>query len=356
MLVAFDTNGLYTTQAGVARYLRGALKGFHQLGRPNFDLFELAWPVENFEYRQPQRALKTAYRELFWAKWVAPRILRRKRPDLLHSNGACLVEPPAGMKHVVSIMDAAFLRQPDRFRKWHGMSWKRSLRHLPGAERILCISQFTADELVQLLGLPPSKMEVVYLGSEFHPDEPAPEEKAPDFKVPSEFYLFVGSLEPGKNLALLKEVYLLAQKERKQLPPLLILGARWEGVANEGPPPRDWHYLGRQPDSVLVYLYKRALALVFPSKYEGFGLPLVEAMSLGCPVICSKVASLPEVGGDAVFYAEMNPSGYLEALTEMAGCSGPRDEFRARGKKQALKFSWKRCAEQLVEVYQSVLK
>src|SRR5205823_6706332 len=118
--------------------------------------------------------------------------------------------------------------------------------------------------------------------------------------------------EPGKNLALLKETYLLAAAKGIDLPPLLIIGARWEGVAREGRPPKNWHYLGHQSDEVLAWFYDHALALLFPSKYEGFGFPVLEAMSRGCPVVCSKVASIPEVGGDAAWYAGMDATSYLE--------------------------------------------
>ena len=122
MRVAIDTNGLYTTQAGVARYIRGLLRGLRQLRPSDCDYYELAWEVENFAYRQPQRALKTAYRELFWARAVAPAILKSRRTDLLHSTVNCLITPARGMKHVVSIMDLAFLRHPERFRRWQRWS------------------------------------------------------------------------------------------------------------------------------------------------------------------------------------------------------------------------------------------
>jgi alpha-1,3-rhamnosyl/mannosyltransferase len=223
------------------------------------------------------------------------------------------------------------------------------------ADRIICVSRFTAQEAMSLLGVATSKLEVVHNGCDFHPSETPPKEQAPDFQVPERFYLFVGSLEPGKNLALLKKVYSLADEARRRLPALLIAGARWLGVAGEGTPPPGWRYLGRPPDDVLVYLYRRALALVFPSKYEGFGLPVAEAMSLGCPVICSRTASLPEVGGNAVCYAEMDPASYLGAMERVAQDGSFRRELQERGLGQAAQFSWRRCASETVRVYQSTL-
>lgn len=353
--IGIDTNALYVTQAGTARYIRGLIKGLNQIAAPDVEVLPIAWEVENFQYRQPQRALKTFYRELIWAKFHAPRLLKKNKIQLLHSPAGPLIYPPQGVKEVATLLDLAILRHPERFRPWHRISTRQRLQHLHQADRIICISRFTADEAMALLNLPAAKLAVIHCGCDFHPDEPPPPEAKPGFNVPAEFFLFVGSLEPGKNLALLKETYALAEAEKRVLPPLLIVGARWEGVGNEGAPPKDWHYLGRQSDDVLVHLYRRALALVFPSKYEGFGLPVAEAMALGCPVICSPVASLPEVGGDAAMFADMTPAAYLQAMLRLSLNAGLRVELVEKGFAQAAKFSWKKCAGEVLEVYRSVL-
>jgi glycosyltransferase involved in cell wall biosynthesis len=353
--VGIDTNALYVTQAGTARYIHGLIKGLNQIAAPDVEVFPIAWQVENLQYRQPQRALKTFYRELIWARFNAPRLVEKNHIQLLHAAAGPLIHPPRGIKEVATLLDLAILRHPERFRPWHRASARRRLQNLHRADRIICISRFTADEAMALLDLPAAKLAVIHCGSDFHPDEPPPPEAKPSFDVPAGFFLFVGSLEPGKNLALLKEVYALAEAEKRALPPLLIVGARWEGVGNEGAPPKDWHYLGHLPDAVLVYLYRRALALLFPSKYEGFGLPVTEAMALGCPVICSPVASLPEVGGDAAMFTDMTPADYLKAMQRLSHETGLRDELIGKGLVQAAKFSWKKCAGDVLDVYRSVL-
>lgn len=354
-LIGIDTNGLYTTQAGVARYIRGLLKGLKSLAAPDLEVQTVAWEVENFLYRQPARALKTAYRELIWARFNAPLHLRRHKVELLHSTAGPLISRPRGIKEVVTLHDLAVLRFPERFRSWQRASARRRLKKMRRADRVICISRFTAEEAMALLHLPSSKLVVVHNGCEFHPSEATPPEAKPDFNLPNEFFLFVGSLEPGKNLALLKEVYALAGNRNQALPPLLIVGVRWEGVGHEGSPPKDWHYLGRQPDEVLVYLYRQAVGLVFPSKYEGFGFPAAEAMSLGCPVICSPVASLPEVGGDAVLFADMRPEAYFKALRQVSREAGLRSDLAQKGLAQAAKFSWSKCAAEVLEVYRETL-
>lgn len=349
MRVTLDTNALYTTQAGVARYVRGLLQGLAEEAGPALACRTLAWEVANLDFRQPARALRTAYRELVWTWAVARPALRRERPDVFHSTIQPLVVPPRGIPQVGTLHDLAILEHPERFRWWHRRASVSRLRRYRRMDRVVCISRFTADAAIRLLGLAPERLVVVHNGT----DMAAAGEQAPDFAVPAEFFLFVGSLEPGKNLALLRETYDLARRSGRELPPLLIVGARWSGVAGEGAPPPNWHYLGRQPDGVLVHLYRRALALAFPSKYEGFGLPVAEAMQLGCPVVCSPVASLPEVAGEAALFVPLSAAGYLDALAMLAGDPALRRELSARGQVQGAKFSWRRCARETIAVYRA---
>lgn len=353
--VALETNGLYTNKAGVARYIQGLRKGFQRVALNGFRIEELAWPVENLHYRQPARALKTLYRELVWAKALAPIRLRRERPDLLHSTVNVLVRPPPATPHVVTLHDLAVCRHPERFRRWLRFAGRRRLAQVAHADRVICISRSTADEAIQLLGIPARRIEVVWNGCDFHPEEGPPGEAEPEFKLPERFFLFVGSLEPGKNLELLRQAYEQAASQGHRLPALVIVGARWEGVAREGRPPENWYFAGRQPDAVLVYLYRRALALVFPSKYEGFGLPVVEAMALGCPVICSPVTSLKEIGEGAVRFADQTASAYLKCMEEVSADPALRGELIQAGHEKAASFSWTRCAQETLGVYQHVL-
>jgi glycosyltransferase involved in cell wall biosynthesis len=349
MRVAIDTSVLYTTQAGMARYIRGMIEGLRALNPADCEFLELGWPVENFAYQQPQRALKTVYREFLWAPWLAPAELRRRGADVLHSTNNYFVPPPRGVRNVITIPDVAFLRHPERFRRWQLWNGTRRLRKAAGGDLITCISRFSADEAIALLGLQASRVHVTYCGCEYIDKPPA--ERAPAFEVPPEFFLFVGSLEPGKNLALLRQVYELAARRGETLPPLMIVGARWVGTAEEGQPPAQWHYLGRQPDEVLVHLYRRARALLFPSKYEGFGLPVVEAMALDCPVICARIASLPEVGGDAACYVALEPEDYLKGVLRVLREPSYREDLVGRGRVQCRRFSLRRCAEDTLAVY-----
>ena len=353
--VALDTNCLYTTRAGTARYTKGLLAGFGQLGAKAPFVAPLAWPVENLVYRQPMRAIKTAYRELIWCRTRAAAQLRSGAFDILHSASHIGFRPPSSVRRVHTLYDLVVLRHPGKFRRWQRFAGVRFLDQLKAMDRIICISRFTADEAMSLLGLPARRLEVVYCGSDLA-DSQGRSDDASAISLPDTFFLFVGSLEPGKNLALLKSVYQQAAQSGRPLPPLLIAGMRWAGVESEGLAPESWTYLGRVSDPALVALYRRASALVFPSKYEGFGLPVLEAMSLGCPVICSRAGSIPEVGGDAVCYSELSAPAFLGHMQAMLSDPMLRDEMRTNGIDQASRFSWRRCAEETTAIYESVLK
>lgn len=345
MRIALDSNPIYTGRGGVARYVRGLWQGL--AGQDGVEVHRLAWEVENLDYAQPARALRTLAREWGWAKWVAPR--RLDGAELLHHTALPVIPFVPSVRHVVTLHDLAVVRHPERFRLWQRRADLRRLRRVARADRIVCVSRFTADEALRELGLPASRVEVVHHGGVLAgvPDV------APPAGLPEDFFLFVGSLEPGKNLALLREIYLAAGEP---LPPLLIVGARWEGVAHEGAPPPGWRFLGAVDDACLHALYRRARALLFPSRYEGFGLPLVEAMQLGCPVLCGPVASLPEVGGDAVGYADLNPRDFGRAMRRLQTDAVWRGELAAAGLERGRTFSWERCARETAAVYAEALR
>jgi len=351
--VALDTNALYMTRAGTARYIKGLKKGLSTLAHPELEFFNLAWPVENLTYRQPQRSLKTFYRDLIWAPLVAPSMLRRERVDILHSAAGFFISPPNDVRNVVTLHDLAVIRHPERYRRWGAFSGARRTRKTTQADAIICVSQFTADEAMKLLGLPASKLHVIHHGIDKPGQSNISDLSRLGVELPPTFFLFVGSLEPGKNLALLRAVYGLAAAREQALPPLVVVGARWEGVPREGPAPSNWLFLGQQPDGVLFYLYRKALALIFPSKYEGFGLPVVEAQICGCPVICSPIASLQEVGGKGALYVDLTPEHYLQAMQRVLTNDSLRSELIAAGRENSSRFSWEKCAAETVAVYHS---
>ena len=348
--VALDTNPLYTARAGVARYVKGLMMGFDRIG---FPVTPIAWEVTNYEYRQPKRAFNTLYRELVWPRTALPKALRAASADLLHYSHGMFAPPPQHIAAVTTLHDLAVLRHPERFRKWHRHSSGNKLQRLRKSDRVICVSEFTANEAMDLLGLPAKMLTVIHEGC--HWVDHTPDEQHYPEAPNRPFFLFVGSLEPGKNLQLLRHVYLLAEQRGTRLPPLLVVGIRWQGVTREDQPPKNWHYCGYLPDNQLVFLLRRASALLYPTKYEGFGLPLLEAMATGCPVLCGPVASLPEVGGDAVLYSALEPEPFLDAMLRLGRDDKLRQELARLGKDRVAGFTWAQCAAQTTDVYREVL-
>lgn len=350
--VTIDTNCRHVTRAGTTRYVDGLISAMRVV--PDINLHEISWKVDNLEYNQPARAIKTLYRERFWAPYIARRQLDQRNTDVFHSPAGYLIDPPVNAGYVTTLHDLAIVRHPERYRLWQRKTGLSRLRKICEAQHIITVSKFTADEAMEIMGVSAECLHPIHHGCDFQPDS---EEAAPQgFSVPSDFFLFVGSLEPGKNLSLLRQVYALAERSGISLPPLVVVGARWEGVEHEGEWPAGWIGAGRIPDTELVFLYRRASALLFPSKYEGFGLPLIEAMTLGCPVVCSPVASIPEIVEDAAMQISLTPEAYLSNANDLLKKPALRSDLIARGHERAKAFSWEKCARETIEVYKLAME
>jgi glycosyltransferase involved in cell wall biosynthesis len=193
---------------------------------------------------------------------------------------------------------------------------------------VIAVSEFTRHELVELLRVPEERIRVVPNGveEEFRPEGPAAQ---------GDYVLAVGTLEPRKNLARLGEAARRAGVE------LRIVGARgWGDVSANGTGVR---WLGELPDEELARLYRGALCLAYPSLYEGFGIPILEAMACGTPVVASSHPSLDEASGDAA--VRVDPTR-PEAIAEGIGLAlQERETLAAKGLEHARKFTWRACGE-----------
>ena len=170
----------------------------------------------------------------------------------------------------------------------------------------------------------------------------------------------VGTLEPRKNLR--RVIGVCGSSPRPAENPRSIADRRTARLGDSGidrlltEHPEAIQWVGYVPDSQLRELYRRAKALIYPSLYEGFGLPVVEAMSLGCPVITSRRSSLPEVGGGAAIYVDAEDvKDIAQAIRNLLSHPSLRPNLQERGRAQAAKFSWRRCADETVAVYEQVL-
>jgi alpha-1,3-rhamnosyl/mannosyltransferase len=282
--------------------------------------------------------------------------------DVHHFPNFIIPPLPAGPKAVVNIHDCCFLKCPETMEpKNRSYLRSRMKATVKRADRILTISETMRRELVEAFDLPEERVTATLLGTPpVMADLPEGGEsvRLRALGVDGPFLLHVGTLEPRKNHAFLFQVMerlkwfdgklVLCGMKGWQVEPIL------EAMAASSCADRIVH-LDYVPDEDLVALYRRAEALIFPSLYEGFGLPPVEAMRQGCPVVCSDGGSLPEVVGRAGIVLPLgDPDHWADEIEQLLGNPDLRARILNAGHARAASFSWRRCAEQTWQVYREV--
>jgi len=241
-------------------------------------------------------------------------------------------------------------------------------KRLRRADRIITDSEFSRQQIVEMLKVPEERVTVTYLGagSQYQPITILKDKKLDlqaRYGLPEQFLLYVGTIEPRKNLErLIEALYIYQQEEPGSALKLVLAGgkgwlyeeilARIKALHLE----QDVLFTGYVNSEDLPYLYNMAEAFVYPSLYEGFGLPPLEAMACGTPVISSNAASIPEVVGEAGILADPYKVNELaEAICRVAGSASLREEMARKGLKQAQRFSWRQCAIETLQVYRDCM-
>jgi glycosyltransferase involved in cell wall biosynthesis len=281
------------------------------------------------------------YRSL-WSQVRLPLHLLAHRYDVLHVPGHKL---PALCRcgSVVTIHDLAFLKFPETFKAGHRqrLEWftRNSVRR---ADRIIAISANTKRDLCELLRVDPDRVDVVHHGVDhqrFRPDGPVTLREKP-------YILSVGALQPRKNYLMLIRAY----RQLKRPVELVIAGQRgWMYEEIEREAGNGVVLLGHVSDTELPALYRGAAVVAMPSLYEGFGLPLLEAMACGAPVVASNASCFPEVCGDAAML--VGPDDWPAALAQVLD----RPPSRERSLKRAAEFTWEKTAAKTLEVYRKAV-
>ncbi len=295
-----------------------------------------------------------------WTPVAWPRFLRRGGMDVAHAQ--YLVPPRAPCPTVVTIHDVSFLRHPE----WFPRQAVRVMRRLipwsaRWATRIVTGSEHAAAEIAALCHVPRAKVVVTpyAAGAEFSPGDrhTARERVAAAYGLDDRYVLAVGLIQPRKNLPRLLEAFALVARQHGDLG-LAIAGrdgpeaqAVRQRVADLGLGDRI-RFLGSVPEADLPELYRAAEMLVYPSLYEGFGLPALEAMACGTPVVASNTTSLPEVVGEAGLLVDPLSVGEMaQAMERVVGDADLAARLSAAGMAQARRFSWRRCAEQHLALF-----
>ncbi len=293
------------------------------------------------------------------------------RVDVFHSPDFTL--PPVWRaRTLVTVHDLSFLRLPECFpgglRRYLEAAVPRAVRR---ADHVIADSHNTRRDLIELLGAASDKITVIHSGVEprFRPMTAAANGEAlaavrRKYALPEQFILSVGTLQPRKNFARLVDAFgaLNSQFAIRNFDLVIGGGRGWlyeqvfERVKALGLE-KKVHFLGFADDSDLPMLYNLADLFVFPSLYEGFGLPPLEAMACGVPVVCSEASSLPEVVGDAALTVDpLDVAGLAEAMRRAIEDETLPASLAARGLAQAARFTWSKAAEELLKVYLNVTK
>ena len=281
--------------------------------------------------------------------------------DLFYSPDFVLPPSRPGTRTLLTVHDLSFLRYPDHFVPKLVRYLERVVpASVARADRVLADSEATRADLIRLLGTPPEKVEVLYSGvdARFRPEpEPGEQERLRTrYGLDRPYVLSVGTLQPRKNFVRLIRAFAHLPDTGRVL---VIAGGRgwlYESVLEEAARhPDRVRILGFVEDADLPALYRGADLFVFPSFYEGFGLPVLEAMACGVPVVCSGVSSLPEVAGDAALLVDPeDEDGLMGAMERALEDEGLRQEMMARGRARAAQFTWEQAARRLMGVFASL--
>lgn len=379
MRVAIHIDHIFKILAGgIGEYTRELVRGLARIDHENYYEMLSTYPDEkdflimdgkysNFNFVPMSYNLPRKLTYAMWHYLNRPGIDRFvKDVDVLHLPSLLMPAINTNIKKVVTICDLAFLRFPDAFPSSKRIFMRRGLRlAVERADKIIAISQHTKDDIVKLTGIDPDKVRVIYLGVKpiYRPviDKLSIDRILRRYGIDSDYILYVGTLEPRKNLTRLLEAFRLLKDDLGGRYKLVIVGKKgwmYKSIfqrVKELDLEKDIIFTGYLPDNDLPTVISAATLFVYPSIFEGFGLPPLEAMACGTPVVTSNVSSLPEVVGDAAIL--INPystDSIAEGIWKVVSNAELRITMSRMGIERAGLFSWERCAMETLEVYKEV--
>lgn len=311
-------------------------------------------------------------RKLFWPLkylWTQIRLsweIFLNPPDVLFVPAHCL-PLICGTKSVITIHDLGF----KRFKKAYSLGQRLYTSFVywwavKYADKIIVPSEFTKKELTELYTIKKEKITVIHEGYDNKRFYLIQDRKKADlilekYKIKRPYFLYVGRLETKKNTAGLIKAYNKLCTLNSNVPQLVLVGKPGYGykkIRNQSSGCRknkNIKEIGYVDNDDLVFLYSGAEAFIFPSFYEGFGLPVLEAMACGCPVLASNAGSVPEVGGQAALYfSPNNTDSLVKAIEKIMKDKGFKEKLKEKGLKRIKDFSWEKCAQETIKVFHSI--
>ena len=363
MRVGIDARLVYYSQAGIGQYILHLVDGLARLDSENDYVLlqsrkDETTILERPNFRRVSLWTPSHHRLERYSLNVE---LMRLGLDVLHSPDFIPPHRPS-CKSVITVHDLAFLLYPHFLTKESARYYGHIDQAVRWTDHIISVSESTKRDTIEHLGVPEDKITVVYEAANpiFRPlDRAAAKEEVRNrHGVDGPFVLFVSTIEPRKNVpTLLRALHQLQQCYKEDIRLVLAGGKGWLfedafAVVEDLKLDERVHFLGRVSSDDLLYLYNAAELLAHPAFYEGFGLPPLEAMACGLPVVVSNVASLPEVVGDAGLL--IDPHNVDELTVSMWRLLNDSDlwkEMREKGLRQASRFSWERAARETLDIY-----
>ncbi|MCC5620836.1 glycosyltransferase family 1 protein [Nostoc sp. CHAB 5715] len=287
-------------------------------------------------------------------------------PDIIHGTDH-VVYPCAKSLKIMTIHDLTYIKYPN-FVNWIVRSYTDRIRQcLKWTDLIITVSESSKKDIIEYFQVEPEKIYVTPLASRYNPDYLSAEnilniEKQVEHDFSQPYLLFVSTIEPRKNINAVILAFNFLKTKYKIEHQLVLIGKKgWKyepifmAIENS-----HWknqiHHFDYLSDELVALFYSRADVFVYPSHYEGFGLPILEAMMLGTPVVTSNTSSIPEVTGDAAILIDPNdPIQLAEAILKVISDSQLRQDLIEKGKARAKLFSWERTAKETLKAYRSIL-
>ncbi len=377
MRIALDGNVILERQDGASRYTYNLAQALASTVMAEDELYVLYEPGASLEHQRLERLAALPGLRLRPAPELAgarasinlSRTLKSVGAEVYHSPydffGGFTNVPTVVTLHELGMADAGGNRPGGWIGRLSQFTQQAQLGLLRRADGIICVSESLRRDLLGMIELPPAKVHVVYNGvdhSQFHPRyRPEARQRAAHLLgIEPPYILALASDEPRKNLRTLLHAY---ARLPESTPKLVLAGAgKWGrgpiyDMVKEAGIQERVRFTGYVPDSILPDLYSGARCFVFPSLYEGFGLPVLEAMSCGAPVVTSNRTSLPEVAGQgAILVDPTNVAQLAEAMNRVVTNKPFRDELRAKALGQAANFSWERTAVKTRLIYEEIIR
>lgn len=364
MKIGIDISQLAFPGTGVAIYTQNLVENLLKIDKENQYIFFFSSlrqsPPENLKSNLKSYKFPPMLLEFIWNRLHVLSVEKLVgKVDIFHTSD--WLEPPAKCSKVTTIHDLAIFKYPETFisRGGHDIvsNFKRKLKWVKKESKIIiAVSQSTRNDIVEILGIPEKKIKVIYeaCDTEFTKKSTGDTEKMKrKYGIDGRYILAVGTREPRKNLKRVIEAYeMLGSNEMK----LVIVGKfGWgEEMSNLKPQTSNLKLLDYVPHGDLPALYSGSECFVYPSLYEGFGLPILEAMSCETPVVTSNVSSMPEVAGRAAVF--VNPEDTEDIARGIEEALQNRNDLIRKGKERVKEFSWEKTARETLKIYQEAVK